>query len=461
MILANYRYIYFIGIGGIGMSALARWFGAQKKYVAGYDKTPTTLTSDLQSLNISIHFEDKITAIPEPILNPTNRSETLIIWTPAIPQNHSQLAWFRKENYTVCKRAEVLGLLSRMMPTIAIAGTHGKTSTTALLAYLYLEQNQSCLAFVGGISQNYQSNTLWQNLAEAETLIVEADEYDRSFLALSPKILIITAIESDHLDIYGSFENVKKSFETFVQQLDSESILYLHEEVELDYPAGLQVYRYGIKESSTIRAEDIHDVEGGMAFDYIETNSKIPNLKLGTSGYYNVINALPCLHIINQLCEGQELKSNLKSYRGVKRRFEYVLQKPFVMIDDYAHHPTEVRAFLTSVRQKYPTQIITAIFQPHLFSRTRDFAAEFAEALDLADRIFLLPIYPAREEPIPNVDSNLIFKALKTEAKYLVSKHELLEQFKHDQLEILVTIGAGDIGELVEPLKNSLVLASR
>ena len=454
MSLESYHQIYFIGIGGIGMSALARWFVAQHKFVAGYDKTPTALTAELEALNIPIHFEEDVAAIPASFVNCAQRAETLIIYTPAIPATHAELQWFENQHYKVCKRAEILGLLSRLMPTIAIAGTHGKTSTTALLAYLHLEQNRPVLAFVGGISQNYQSNTLSKNSEEAKILLVEADEYDRSFLHLSPQIAIITAVESDHLDIYETFENVRNSFEEFVRRLPPGGILYLHEDVDLDVPASLQVYRYGTKPTSDLRATDIHPTEAGMGFDYAQAGFEIQDLELGITGAYNVINALPCIHLLSGSVEKQGFRKLLPNYSGVKRRFEYILRKPFIFIDDYAHHPTEVRAFLTSVRQKYPTQNITAIFQPHLFSRTRDFAREFAEALDLADNIFLLPIYPAREAPLANVSSKLIFNALETKNRQLIAKSELLLQLPNTALEVLVTIGAGDIGELVEPLKK-------
>ncbi len=460
MIIMQIKYIkqvYFIGIGGIGMSALAKWFSLIGKKVAGYDKIPSDLTQNLQKNNIAIHFEDDTKLIPHSFKDFKQKNKTLIVYTPAIPNNHTEYLFFKNADFIIYKRSEILGLLSQSYFTLAIAGTHGKTSTAALLAHLLIEANLPCLAFVGGILQKYESNLLWNRPKENPILVVEADEFDRSFLNLSPNIAVITALENDHLDIYETDEGVKKGYLAFIKKIKTTGTLYIAQSVNLDnFIPDLKVLYYGL-EGKDIWAKKISPFSTGFQFDYYAEKTKINNLIMPVMGFHNVENALVAISLAQELgVSVNNVRKSLKSYKGVKRRFEYILKKPNIFVDDYAHHPTEIEAFLISLKTIYPDKKITAIFQPHLFTRTRDFAKGFAKALDLADSIFLLPIYPARELPIKGVESNLIFEKLKSKEKYLTSKSEVLDILTHSKPEVLATIGAGDIDRLIPKLKKCL-----
>jgi UDP-N-acetylmuramate--alanine ligase len=453
-----YKNIYFIGIGGIGMSALARWFHSNRYTVAGYDLTPSPLTQELENEGIAIHFEDDISQIPIEFL--THPAETLVIFTPAVPETHMELAFFREKEFAVKKRSEVLGLLTENLFTVAVAGTHGKTTTSSLMAHLLTFAGKNVTAFLGGITQNYGTNLLLNNGLLSDAIVVaEADEYDRSFLTLSPDIAVITSTDADHLDIYGSHEEVKKSFEDFTRRIKPGGTLFLRTGLpESLQKADNQIFKYSASKGGNFRAENIRTQNGQFIFDLITPEQTLKDLQLGIPGFHNVENATVASAVALQLGVGAEtLRRGLADFRGVKRRFEWVLRtEKHIFIDDYAHHPAEIEAFLTSLRALFPHKKLTVIFQPHLFSRTRDFAPEFAQSLSLADELLLLDIYPAREKPMPGVTSQLILDLVTLPRKKIVSKNELLQHLENHPPEVLVTLGAGDIDRLVEPIRKLL-----
>jgi len=452
MNLRDFEKVYFLGIGGIGMSALARWFQAQGYEVAGYDKTPSHLTTQLQTEGMSVVFEEN----PDLIPNNFVRDNTLVVFTPAVPTEHLGWQYFKKNDFKILKRAEALGLITQDNFTIAIAGTHGKTTTSSMVAHLLYHAQKPVTAFVGGITQNYATNLLLSKDKDA-LIVVEADEYDRSFLTLHPDIAIITSTDADHLDIYQNPNAVKESFEMFVRKIKEKGKLFLKSSLNLKIENQIDVFTFGLQQCNYY-AQNIRIQDGNFIFDVQTPTQTITNIVLTVPGYHNILNALAALSVAENVgIEAHLIKSGLESFKGVKRRFEYILKTPhIVQIDDYAHHPEEIRAFLTAVRMLYPEKHITAIFQPHLYSRTRDFADGFAETLSLADRLILLDIYPAREKPIEGVDSKMILGKAQATEKLLCNKQNIFHVIQSLPCEIVVTIGAGDIDTLILPLKEIL-----
>jgi UDP-N-acetylmuramate--alanine ligase len=440
--------IYFLGIGGIGMSALARYFIAKGYQVHGYDRTPTPLTQSLEKEGMIIHFHEDIALIP---------AETgLVIYTPAIPAENTEFQYLKKSGVRMMKRAEVLGMFSSEYKTIACAGTHGKTTTSTLVAHLMQQSHVGCQAFLGGISRNFDTNLL---LSETSPyLVAEADEYDRSFLHLHPFIAIITSIDSDHLDIYHTLGAVHEAFSSFTGNIVPGGTLLLKNglELPLQTPAGCKVYTYSVNEESDYFASNLSLENGFYHFDFNYPFGKIHDLTLGIPGLYNVENAVAALAAA--MLSGvtpEELSQGLASFKGVKRRFDIRLnENNLVYIDDYAHHPEEIKACISSARAMFPGRRLTGIFQPHLFSRTRDFANEFAKSLSMLDEIILLPIYPAREQPITGIDSQMLLALIDHPDKHLVEKSALPGYFSGKQIQVLLTMGAGDIDTLVEPIEN-------
>ena len=460
MKLKKVNSVYFIGIGGIGMSALARWFNRQGKFIAGYDRTQTHLTSQLQEEGIRISFEDSTDAIPERIKEEPKYS--LIIYTPAIPSDNQILNYFIERKFKLKKRSEVLGEISKDNFTIAVAGTHGKTSTSSLIAHILKEANMNSAAFLGGIVQNYDSNLIiHEKSGQKLKIVVEADEYDRSFLRLNPDVAIITALDPDHLDIYGNLPEMEKGFRDFVNKIKKKGTLIinksLHEKVVPEDRKDIKVMEYGLSHIP-IRSENIRLEKDTVRFCYHSPGTVIENIPFSLPGFHNIENAIAAITACLLLgIDGTIIKSAISNFRGIKRRFEFILYTDdLVFIDDYAHHPEEIKALLSSLRAMFEGQKITAIFQPHLFTRTRDFAKEFAEVLELADEVILLDIYPAREKPIQGVTSELIMERMAISEKTICSKADIIEEIDKRDLDILVTIGAGDIDQIVEPLRIML-----
>jgi UDP-N-acetylmuramate--alanine ligase len=454
MRLEEIKSVYFIGIGGIGMSALARWFKERNIAVAGYDKTKTILCHQLEAEGIPIHFEEDLDQIDADFQNQEN---TLVVYTPAVPENHLELRFFQKENFTVMKRSEVLGMISKGHYTVAIAGTHGKTTTSSMVAHILNQIDKGCSAFVGGIMTNYNTNMIY-GAADAP-VVVEADEFDRSFHRLSPNYSVVTSVDLDHLDIYGSEEEIQKSFGEFVQKTAEDGhllIQYKSAEKISNYLDNLY-YTYGI-DAGDYQAKALRAADGIFYFNY-HGKEVIKDLKLMVPGFHNVENAVAAISVALDLgIDPVTVKDAIASYKGVKRRFEYVIKdKKMVYIDDYAHHPTEITSFLRSVRSLYPLKKITAVFQPHLFSRTNDFYREFAKSLELADDIILLDIYPAREEPMKGVTSEIILERIEKKNKAIVPREQLISKLEEKSVEVLVTMGAGDIDKEVVRLKNHFI----
>lgn len=454
----NWKYIYFVGIGGIGMSALARWFKANSFQVAGYDKTLTPLVQNLIDEGIPVTLEDEISSIPAEFL--TDSSETLIIYTPAVPVQHKQMNYFKQENLMILKRSQVLGLLTKNLRTVGVAGTHGKTTTSSIVAHILRYSDVNCTAFLGGITQNYGTNLLLNTPAEnlnEVICVVEADEFDRSFLTLFPEIAIVTSTDADHLDIYGKHENVLESFREYVGQIDEAGALFMRKGLDLASSTTAAVFTYSLDEGDYY-AGNIRIENARFVFDIIHSAGVIKDIAMKIPGYHNIENSIAASAVALYLGVSPEnIKGALESYKGVKRRFEYQVELPAkVYIDDYAHHPAEIEAFLSSVKALYPGRHITGIFQPHLFSRTRDFAEGFAESLSLVDRLLLLDIYPARELPIEGVNSEMVLDKVDISDKHLVSKKDVLDLLPKLNTDIVVTIGAGDIDTLVGPIKNLL-----
>lgn len=459
MTLERYHIIYFIGIGGIGMSALARWFKYHGHEVYGYDLTPTALTDCLQEEGIAVHFQDTIEAIPSAVLQESER--VLVVYTPAIPQGHKGFELLRSKGYPIKKRSEVLGMLTENQFTIAVAGTHGKTTTSTMITHILHYAGRGCNAFLGGISNNLGSNLLIsEKRADESVMVVEADEYDRSFLTLHPNIAVVTAADADHLDIYGDKNAVNDSFKAFIDQLVSEGILVLKEgltTLKTSLRKDIKVLPYAL-EGSERRADNLIIEEDIFRFDYVAAKGNIPAIRLKVPGYHNVENAVAAITVALQLGIAPDIiREALEAFKGVRRRFDYILRKPNVIyIDDYAHHPVEIEAFLGSVKALYPEKKLTAVFQPHLFSRTRDFLEDFAKSLSLADEVILMDIYPAREMPIPGISSQLLLERINSKEKRLLNKEGLLNLIKENEPEVLVTMGAGNIDRLVQPIKTLL-----
>lgn len=451
----NIQKFYFIGIGGIGMSALARYFNTQGKIVCGYDKTPTKLTDELIAEGIQIHFNDDVNLIDKKIIE--EKSNLIVVYTPAIPKNHTELAFFNKNNFTVKKRAEVLGLITEHSNTLAVAGTHGKTTTSSLLAHILQTANYKPTAFLGGITKNYNTNLIL-NSNSSNYVVVEADEYDRSFLTLHPKMSIITSIDADHLDIYGDKKYVEESYSLFAQKTKSTLIIKKTIAEKINYSA--KKITYSLNDSAAnYFAKNIEIIEGTYHYEIVTPTTTINNISLGLAGLHNVENSIAAVAIATENgVKENNIREALKSFEGVKRRFDYQIKnKNLVFIDDYAHHPEELKATISSAKKLYPNKKITGIFQPHLYSRTRDFAKEFAQSLDLLDECILLEIYPARELPVEGVSSNMLLDLMTSKNKWIYNKQELIEEIGKRKLEVLITMGAGDIDMLVAPIKNILL----
>jgi UDP-N-acetylmuramate--alanine ligase len=455
MKLAGCDSVYFLGIGGIGMSALARWFRKGDMRVAGYDRTPTPLTHELIEEGIEIHFEDKIEALPGYI----SRERTLVVLTPAIPKTHAQYNYLRDGGFTIMKRSEVLGLITKGHPTVAVAGTHGKTTTSTLIAHIMKSAGMNMVGFMGGISSNYESNLIMHGEVNPSTwAVVEADEYDRSFLRLFPSMAVVTSADADHLDIYGDHASMIVSFKDFIGQVDKKGFLVIHESVaHLADGVTTITQTYGMSRGQFF-AGKINASGGFFEFDLEGLDQKIEKIQLGVPGFHNMENAIAATLIALKLgVAPKKIKEALASFRGVKRRFEFIIKRDnLVFIDDYAHHPAEIEAFLRSLKSMYKGKKVTVVFQPHLFTRTRDFAEGFASSLSLADEVLLMDIYPAREEPIPGVTSDIIFGSVKSPVKIRCSKKDVISTLESMEIEVLATVGAGDIDTFVKPVKEML-----
>jgi UDP-N-acetylmuramate--alanine ligase len=449
MEIKDIKRIYFLGIGGIGMSALARYFNERGVAVSGYDKTETVLTKKLTEEGINIHYEDNIEFI--------DKAAELVVYTPAVPKDHKELNYFLENKYNLVKRSEVLGAITNNTYNICVAGTHGKTTTSTMVAHILRHSGYGCNAFLGGIAVNYNSN-FWSH--EKNVSVVEADEYDRSFLKLSPDVAIISSMDADHLDIYGTAENMEQAFIDFSARVK---------------PGGLLLSKYGLKrtddlkahehltfhlhnENASVYAANVKMINGSYRFDVLMQYWELRDVVLNMGGLHNIENMIAAVSVAQYLgINNDKIREAVAAFKGVKRRFEYIVKnEKQVMVDDYAHHPEELRALLSGAKALFPDKKCTVIFQPHLYSRTNDFADSFAETLDLADEVILLPIYPARELPMKGVNSDMIISRMKNESKMVLNKTELLAWIKNNKTELLITAGAGDIDTLVEPIKEIL-----
>ena len=445
MNLQQINSVYFIGIGGIGMSALARYFMHIGKNVAGYDKTPTQLTDELIASGMSIHFEDDVKLIDTKYLD---KETTLVVVTPAVPKQHSEWNYFLDYGFVVKKRAEVLGIITKDTFCFAIAGTHGKTTTSSILGHILFESGVDVTAFLGGIVENYNSNLIGTGKT---VTVVEADEFDRSFLHLYPNLACVTSMDADHLDIYGDASAIEDSFREFANKVATKDLFIAN-------GLPLNGNTIGVNVSSDFEAQNIRIENGFYVFDVKTPTEVITNIKFGLPGHHNLSNALIALAMAKSYGVSNEgIKSALASFKGVRRRFSFqIREEKLVYIDDYAHHPTEINAVHQAVRELYPNKKVLAVFQPHLFSRTKDFVDGFAESLSKFDEVVLLEIYPARELPMEGVNSSWLLSKINNSNKRLVEKQELLTNIKKSNFDVLVTIGAGDIGEMVKDIKKML-----
>jgi len=441
--LKNIHNVFFVGIGGIGMSAIARYFARNGKQVAGYDKTSTLISESLEDLGVEIHFEDAVKNIPISFLN---KEKTLIVYTPAIPKNHSELNYFIGNGFMVLKRAEILGKITENTFCLAVAGTHGKTTTSSILGHIM--HPSLATSFLGGIVENYNSNLI---LGEDQISVVEADEFDRSFLQLSPNIACITSMDADHLDIYGKPEALHESFFAFSQKVSDTLI------VAKGLP--LKGLTYAINEDADYMAFNLKIDSGKYIFDVKTPLSEIKNIEFHLPGRHNVMNALAALALADVFGVSLEsIKLSLSTFKGVKRRFSYRIKTTnFILIDDYAHHPTEINAVENSIREMYPNEKVLVVFQPHLFSRTRDFIDDFASALSKFDEVLLLDIYPARELPIPGVNSESLLNIIDNRSKKMTQKNNLIKDIKNSSANVVAMLGAGDIGVLVNDVTIQLL----
>lgn len=447
--------VYFIGAGGIGMSALVRYFLSKGKKVAGYDRTPSELTQKLNEEGAAIHYEENTALIPDDFKQPET---TLIIYTPAIPANHQELTYFRENGFEIQKRAQVLGMLTRTERGMCVAGTHGKTTTSTMAAHLLHQSHVTCNAFLGGISKNYGTNLLLSD--KSDLVVIEADEFDRSFHWLTPYATVITATDSDHLDIYGTHEAYVESFRKYTSLIRPDGYLIIKKGIDLqpDVQPGVTVYTYSNDEGD-FHAENIRITNGEITFDFISPLGNIADIRLGVPVYVNIENGVAAMALA-QIggATAEEIRTAMATFQGVDRRFDFKIKNDrIVLLSDYAHHPAEIRQSVTSIRTLYPDKKITAIFQPHLYTRTRDFYKEFADSLSLLDEVILLDIYPAREQPIPGITSQLIYDNLRPGIeKCLCKKEDLLDLLKNKHLEVLITLGAGDIDNYIPQISELL-----
>lgn len=453
--LNDFENVYFIGAGGIGMSAIARYFLALNKAVAGYDRTATPLTARLEEEGAVLHFEDDIKLIPNDM---QDASRTLVVYTPAIPKDHSEWAYFRENGFTIMKRAQVLGLITRSSKGICVAGTHGKTSTSTMAAHLFYQSEVGCTAFLGGVSQNYQSNLLLDT--ESPYTVIEADEFDRSFHQLSPWMSVITSDDPDHLDIYGDEAHYKEAFTAYTRLIRPGGALIMHESttIQPDIQDGVSIYTYG-RTSGDFHAVNERIGDGKIIIDFVGPDITIQDVELGVPVAINIDNGVAAMALA-YLCgvTPEEIQAGMQSFRGIERRFDFRLKTDAItMLSDYAHHPSEIKHSLASVRALYPEKKMTVIFQPHLYSRTQDFYPGFAESLSAADEVILMPIYPARELPIPGVSSQLILDKMPPATPCeIVPREQLLATLQARDLEIVITLGAGDIEDECASIEQML-----
>ncbi len=446
MNLSDIQRVFFIGIGGIGMSALARYFNLIGKEVSGYDRTATPLTKELANLGMHITYQANEDAIPKKF---KSKEDTLVVYTPAVPENQEQLRYFIKNNYNVLKRSETLGLVTKDTFCFAVAGTHGKTTTSSILAHLLKETNTPMTAFLGGISEDFNSNFWFSGTTYS---VVEADEYDRSFLRLSPNIACITSMDSDHLDIYGTSGELQKAFKEFVNKMEPNGALFIRKGLPLD---GIT---YGIEDDSDYCIHNLKVENGAYLFDIKTPQIVVEKVSFNKPGQHNLLNGLAAFAMALQIGNSpKELAAALATFKGVRRRFSYQIKSEnFVFIDDYAHHPTEIDAVFDAISEMHPNKKSLVVFQPHLFSRTRDFGDAFGESLARFNSILLLDIYPAREEPIDGIDSQWLLDKISNKSKKLIKKKEIVNEIKSQNPEVLVTLGAGDIGLEIKELSNKL-----
>lgn len=450
----NIRSVYFLGIGGIGMSNLARYFMSKGKSVGGYDRAETLLTKALVKEGADIHYADDVANIP--VLY-TDKETTLIVYTPAMPDDSPELNYFREHGFDIHKRAQVLGLITQSSKALCCAGTHGKTTTSSMLAHILKGSHLDCNAFLGGILKNYDSNLMLSD--KSELTVVEADEYDRSFHWLHPYMALITSVDPDHLDIYGTEDEYLKSFEKFTSLIQPGGALVVKHNIKLkpQLQSGVRLYTYS-QDKGDFRAENIKVGSGTIRFDFVTPDSVVKNIELGVPVRINIENGIGSMALawLNGATD-DELRNGMRTFQGAKRRFDFMLKTDsLVMIDDYAHHPDELSASISSVKELYPDKKVLGIFQPHLYSRTRDFSDQFARSLSLLDELILLDIYPAREKPIEGVTSQIIFDKV-TCKKTLCKKSELLDIIRNKKdIEVLLTVGAGDIDQLLQPIKELL-----
>lgn len=448
MNLKSIHRVYFIGIGGIGMSAIARYFCENGKQVAGYDKTPSEITDALIAIGAEIHFDDAVASIPDAF---TEQTGTLVVYTPAVPKDHKELNFFTSKGFVTLKRAQILGEITKNTFCLGVAGTHGKTTTSAILGHIMKACGTQATSFLGGITENYDSNLI---LGQDKVSVVEADEFDRSFLQLSPNIACVTSMDADHLDIYGEKKALEASFKEFSERVSDTLI------VCKGLP--LKGLTYAIEEAADYQALNVRVENGTYKFDIQSPTASIEGVRFALPGRHNLSNALAAVAMAEQFGIAlPEIAKALASFLGVKRRFSYKIKtENFVLIDDYAHHPTEIDAVVAAVRELYPGKEVMGVFQPHLYSRTRDFVDEFAQSLSKFDNLLLLDIYPARELPIEGVSSNWLLQKIALEKKQLVAKEKVLDAIKNSGVEIVVMIGAGDIGVLIEEVKKELLTST-
>lgn len=455
MELKDIKSVYFVGIGGIGMSAIARYFISRGVVVAGYDKTPSTLTACLEREGALIHYEENVELIPQTC---RNASHCLVVYTPAIPASHKELLFFRENNFDIEKRAQVLGLLTRTHKGLCVAGTHGKTTTSTMCAHIMHQSKQDCNAFLGGISKNYETNYILSD--NSDYVVIEADEFDRSFHWLRPWMTVITSTDPDHLDIYGTKEAYLESFRHYTTLIQTGGALIIHKALEMktDVQQGVRVFEYS-RDEGDFHAENIRIENGEITFDFISPLENVHNVELGQPIPINIENGIAAMAMA-QLngCTAEELRNGMKTYRGVDRRFDFKLKNNrIVFLSDYAHHPKEIYQSAKSLRELYRDKKITAIFQPHLYTRTRDFYKDFAQSLSLLDRVVLTEIYPAREQPIEGVTSRLIYDNLSEGVeKLMIRKADVLQYVKGNDFEVLVVLGAGDLDNQVPEIEKIL-----
>ena len=458
MNILNYKLYYFLGAGGIGMSALVRYFNHYGKTVYGYDKTETGLTKQLQDEGSILHFNEDEAFVKE-LFSKYNKEDILVIYTPAVPKDHTEFVYLQNNGYQLQKRAWVLGEITKQFKTIAIAGTHGKTTTTTLVTHILKTAGIDCFAFLGGISQNYKTNLLLGDATNKDAyVVVEADEYDRSFLTLHPYITVITSVDADHLDIYDNPKAMLETYTQFAYQVKEDGFLIVKKNVDNDLNLNVKRLIYSLNLDTEYSANSIEINDGQFCYNITSPIECVSSVAIGLPGLHNVENSIAAVTVAQQLgIKGDMINKALRSFKGVKRRFDYhVKSKAVVYIDDYAHHPEELKAAITAAKQLYPDKKVMGIFQPHLFSRTRDFADGFAESLDMLDMCVLLDIYPAREKPIEGINSQMLLNKMKSTNKFLVKKENVIDFLKTHPPEVLLTMGAGDIDTLIQPITNLL-----